>query len=258
MVFKSISRGKNYLRNEIGIMKKYPEINCDLGEGISGEPLIIPLIDVASVACGGHFGDGDSIRETLKLCKSLGKKAGAHPSYPDLENFGRKTLDIPIDELLSSLLSQIQLFLKVADQLNFPIDHIKFHGALYNDAAANPDLANILTDFLVSHFFNIPIFVPPHSQMEHFAKAKNLKFRLEIFGDRGYEDDFSLVSRAKSGSLLTTSESIIRQLEPVFDRGELISISGKPLPVEADTICFHGDNPGLLEFLPIIRNRFWK
>ncbi len=239
-------------------MKKYPEINCDLGEGIPGESQIIPLIDAASVACGGHFGDGDSIRETLKICASFGKKAGAHPSYPDLENFGRKTLDIPIDKLLDSLLNQIQLFLKVAGELNFPIDHIKFHGALYNDAAAKQELANSLTDFLLAHFQEVPIFVPPHSQMEYFAKEKNMKFKLEIFGDRAYEDDFSLVSRAKSGSLLTSSDAIIKHLEPVFDSGELISISGKPLPIKVDTICFHGDNPGLLEFMPIIRNRFWK
>ncbi len=239
-------------------MNKYPEINCDLGEGISSESQIIPFIDAASIACGGHFGDADSIRETLRFCKSFGKKAGAHPSYPDLEDFGRKTLDIPFDELLSSLLNQIQLFLKVADELNFPIDHIKFHGALYNDAAAKPELADSLTDFLVTHFFEIQVFVPPHSQMEHFAKAKNLKFKLEIFGDRSYEDDFSLVSRAKIGSLLTTSEPIISHLESVFDREELISISGKSLPVKADTICFHGDNPGLMEFFPIIRNKFWK
>lgn len=239
-------------------MKKFPEINCDLGEGIAGEEFVIPLIDAASVACGGHFGDADSIRKTLRICQSFGKKAGAHPSYPDLENFGRKSLDIQIDKLLYSLLDQIKLFLKVADELHFPIDHIKFHGALYNDAAAKPELANELTDFLASHFLEIPIFVPPHSQMEHFAKVKKLKYRLEIFGDRGYENDFSLVSRAKGGSLLSTSESIISHLEPVFEREELISISGKPLPVEADTICFHGDNPGLLEFLPFIRNRFWK
>lgn len=239
-------------------MKKYPEINCDLGEGIPGESQIIPLIDTASVACGGHIGDADSIRETLMICKSFGKKSGAHPSYPDFENFGRKSLDMPIDKLLNSLLNQIQLFLKVADKLDLPIDHIKFHGALYNDAAAIPHLANSLTDFLSVHFPGIPIFVPPHSQMEHITKAKNLKFRLEIFGDRAYEDDFSLVSRAKSGSLLSTSDTIIRHLKPVFNRGELVSISGKPLPVQADTICFHGDNPGLLEFLPVIRNRFWK
>lgn len=239
-------------------MKKYPEINCDLGEGIPGESLIIPLIDAASVACGGHFGSADSIRETLKICQSFGKKAGAHPSYPDLENFGRKSLELPIDELLTSLLNQIQLFLSIADELDFPIDHIKFHGALYNDAAAKPELANSLTDFLLEHFSDVAIFVPPHSQMEHFAKTKNLKFKLEIFGDRAYEDDFSLVSRAKSGSLLTSSDAIIRHLEPVFDRGELISVNGKHLLIQADTICFHGDNPGLFEFMPIIRNRFWK
>lgn len=239
-------------------MKKYPEINCDLGEGIPDDYLIIPLIDAASVACGGHVGDSDSIRETLMICKSFGKKAGAHPSYPDLENFGRKTLDIPIDKLQDSLLNQIQLFEKIAQEFNVPLDHIKFHGALYNDAAANPELANSLTDFLEAYFPAVPIFVPPHSQMEYFAKVKNLKIQLEIFGDRTYEDNFSLVSRAKSGSLLTTSDAIIRHLEPVFVRGELISISGKPLAVYADTICFHGDNPGLLEFLPIIRNSFWK
>ncbi len=239
-------------------MKKYPEINCDLGEGIADEELIITLIDAASVACGGHFGDDDSIRKTLRICESYGKKAGAHPSYPDLENFGRKSLDIQIDKLLYSLLDQIELFLKVADELNMSIDHIKFHGALYNDAASKPELASELTDFLASHFFEIPIFVPPHSQMEHFAKAKDLRYKLELFGDRGYEDDFSLVSRANSGALLTTSDAIVRHLTPIFERGELISISEKRLSVEAYTICFHGDNPGLFEFLPIIRNRFWK
>jgi len=239
-------------------MNRSLEINCDLGEGISDENEIIPFIDAASVACGGHVGEADSIRNTVIQCQLQGKKVGAHPSYPDHANFGRKSIELHPEALLRSIEEQIGLFVSIAASLHAPIDHIKFHGALYNDAAAKTELAELLTDFLAKNFPEIPVFVPPHSEMEKFARSKNLPHRIEIFGDRAYENDFSLASRSKPGSLLTSLEAVVRHLQPVFEEGYLVSIDGKKLQVSAETICFHGDNPGLMEFLPEIRQRFWK
>lgn len=239
-------------------MDRKLEINCDLGEGISDETEIISFIDVASVACGGHIGDANSIRNTLQLCQEQGKKAGAHPSYPDRANFGRKSMQLSSKALLESINSQLDLYVGISNSLEIPIDHIKFHGALYNDAAAQAELADILTDYLVLNFPEIPIFVPPHSQMERFARAKNLPSRIEIFGDRAYENDFKLVSRSQPNALLTSFEAVYAHLQPIFEQGYLVSIEGKTLPVSAQTICFHGDNPGLKKFLPTIRQKFWK
>ncbi|OOG73768.1 LamB/YcsF family protein [Algoriphagus sp. A40] len=233
-------------------------INCDLGEGMPNEAQIIPLIDLASVACGGHFGDRNTIKTTLDLVRKSGKKAGAHPSYPDLQNFGRKSLDIKPNELLQSLHDQIGLFLDVAKAENVPADHIKFHGALYNDAAENPMLAEILIDFLKRNFADIPLFVPPHSEIEKAAMESNLPIRLEIFGDRAYQDNYNLVSRNAENSLFTQTHQVISHLDSIITLGQIRTSSGGMIPVKADTICFHGDNPGIMEFLPIVRDRFWK
>lgn len=233
-------------------------INCDLGEGFSNEAQIIPLIDRASVACGGHFGDVNSIRATLRLVKKFDKKAGAHPSYPDLENFGRKTMSISPTDLIKSLKSQIGLFLEVAKSESIEVDHLKFHGALYNDAAENPGLADLLVNFLKSDFPEIPLFVPPHSEIERAALARKLPVLLEIFGDRAYQDNYKLVSRKTENSLFTQTNQVIPHLEPVFDLGKIRTFTGSMIPIQADTLCFHGDNPGIIEFLPQVRQRFWK
>jgi UPF0271 protein len=237
--------------------KRLPEINCDLGEGISGEELIFPLIDTASVACGGHFGTEQTIRATLELAKKFRKKAGAHPSYPDREHFGRKSIAISQAELERSLMAQIQTFLQVAGSFGIQMDHIKFHGALYNDAAKDAVLADFLTDFLLSNWPNVPVFVPPHSYMEEFAIKKGLPFRLEIFGDRAYLDTYQLAPRSMEGSLLTEKDKVEQHLKSIFFEKCIQSIEGTHLPIQADTLCFHGDNPGIHQFLPYLRKTYW-
>jgi UPF0271 protein len=233
------------------------KINCDLGEGIPDEALIIPMIDLGSVACGGHFGDRSSIQTTLDLIQTHGKSAGAHPSYPDRANFGRKSLDISPKDLVASLSDQIGLFSDMAQAANLSVDHIKFHGALYNDAAENADLAELLLEFLERNYANVPLLVPPFSQLEKAALAKNHPIRLEIFGDRAYQDDYRLLSRKAENSLLTHLEQVVSHLDAVFSNGLLRTVSGQTLPIHADSICFHGDNPGILGFLPQVRQRYW-
>ncbi len=233
-------------------------LNCDLGEGIFDEELIIPFIDVASVACGGHFGNRQTINNTLTLIKKFDKKAGAHPSYPDQENFGRKSISIQPKALINSLRDQINLFLSVSEKENIPLNHIKFHGALYNDVAANAELANELVAFLKLEFGQIPLFAPPHSEIEKAANNVNLPIKLEIFGDRAYQDNYKLVSRSILNSLFTKKNQVISHLESILNHGKINTVSGGSIPIHADTICVHGDNPGIMEFLPIIRNQFWK
>lgn len=236
----------------------YYTINCDLGEGIPHEAGIIPLIDLASIACGGHFGNRKSISTTLKLVKKFEKKAGAHPSYPDQENFGRKSMSMYPKELIESLRNQITLFLEVAKEENIELDHIKFHGALYHDAAQNEALAEVLINFLIHEFPKTPLFVPPYSEIEKIAIKNNLPIKREIFGDRAYQGNFRLVNRSLNHSLLTRQNQVFQHLNYFFNDSKIRTYTGKLLPIRADTICFHGDNPGLMGFLPFIRGQFWN
>ncbi|MEB2779104.1 LamB/YcsF family protein [Algoriphagus sp. C2-6-M1] len=238
-------------------MKKLPEINCDLGEGMPNEVQIFPHIDTASIACGGHFGNENSINESLNLALKYKKKAGAHPSYPDQKNFGRKTMKLSDKDLIKSILIQILKFEQLAEKAGLPMDHIKFHGALYNDAVANSEMADRLTDFIACHFHNTPIFAPPHSQLEKYIRQKGLKNRTEVFGDRRYLDDYQLVPRSVFGSHMISESEITPHLKTLLENNYLLSDSGKKLQIKADTICFHGDNPGIAYFLPFIRKRFW-
>ncbi|NVJ85659.1 MAG: LamB/YcsF family protein [Algoriphagus sp.] len=233
------------------------EINSDLGEGVLHEEKIIPYIDTASIACGGHFGNRESIYQTLNSCLKSGKKGGAHPSYPDKENFGRRSLSITTEALIDSIHEQIGLFLEVAKELDMPMDHIKFHGALYNDAASQPDLASSLCEYLSNEFPSTTIFVPPFSAMENAAKENELIIRREVFGDRAYTDDLQLLSRKEKGAVLTDFESVSEHLQLIIEESKIRTISGKLISVQADTICFHGDNAGILDFLPQIRKKWW-
>ncbi|UZD23127.1 LamB/YcsF family protein [Algoriphagus halophytocola] len=239
-------------------MRKLPEINCDLGEGMADECQIYPLIDSASIACGGHYGDEDSMNESLSLAKQHCKKVGAHPSYPDKQHFGRKTIKISAKDLTKSILVQIVKFEQLAEKKGMQMDHIKFHGALYNDAAAHSEVADLLTDFIADHFHNTPILAPPHSQLEKHLNQKGLNCRTEVFGDRGYLDNYLLMPRNIFGSHMTTEPEISSHLENLLKNGYLLSHQGKKLKVAAETICFHGDNPGIGDFLPTIRKKYWK
>ena len=234
-----------------------PQINCDLGEGVAWEEEIFPFVDVASLACGGHFGSQESLDASLVLAIKYGKKVGAHPSYPDRENFGRLSIKMPVGDLIESVRQQIEWFTKSAQAHHLSLDHIKFHGALYNDAAKDSDLADLLTEFLFENYPQTPLLVPPHSELEKKAKEKGLSIRLEVFADRAYTSDYLLSSRSQPGSLLKDITSVEPQVKRLLLEGQLLSMEGVQLPIQADTLCFHGDNPGIVDFLPVLRKRYW-
>jgi UPF0271 protein len=235
-----------------------PQINCDLGEGITSEEAIFPFIDVASLACGGHFGNKETVNTSMALAKRFGKKVGAHPSYPDQANFGRMSMQLPAATLLASLTEQINLFVQAAEESELPMDHIKFHGALYNDAAKDIVLAGLLTDFLMTNYPGIPVLVPPKSEMERQAMAKNLLVRREVFADRGYQENYQLAPRGTAGSLLSSKDAVEQQVRRILHDSQLETATGVLLSITADTLCFHGDNPGIAEFLPYLRTAYWK
>lgn len=235
-----------------------PQINCDLGEGIATEDAIFPFLDVASLACGGHFGNIDTLKASMALARRFDKKVGAHPSYPDQANFGRISRQLPAVTLLASLTEQITLFVQAAKESKLPMDHIKFHGALYNDAAKDSAMAGLLTDFLLANYPGIPLLVPPKSEMELQAMAKNLPIRREVFADRGYLENYQLAPRGMAGALLSSKATVEQQVCRILQDRELETVTGVHLSITADSLCFHGDNPGIAEFLPYLRKTYWK
>ncbi|QDH80129.1 5-oxoprolinase subunit PxpA [Echinicola soli] len=221
------------------------DINCDLGEGMSSDADVMPYITSCNIACGGHAGDQKTMANTIKLAQKHHVKIGAHPSFPDREHFGRKTMDIPAEQLLETILSQLRDFQEALSQTDATLHHIKPHGALYNLAAKDLDTASLLVALIKTHYPEAIVYAPYGSFMAKVAKENGLEVWYEVFADRNYNDDLSLVSRNKPNALLHAPEDAIKHLKKMVT-GKVQTISGKTLQIVADTVCVHGDNPGAL------------
>jgi 5-oxoprolinase (ATP-hydrolysing) subunit A len=214
------------------------DISADLGEGSPGEAEIWPLITSANVACGGHIGDEDSMRE-----------AGAHPSYPDREHFGRKSLDMASDALRDSLIAQLSALNAIAH-----VEHVKPHGALYNDAHRNRDLARIIVDAMQSIAPGLAMVAPDDSQMAVAARAAGIKLIREAFADRRYESDGSLTPRRIAGSTLPVEESVA-QASLLATQSAVIARDGTRIGIRFDTICIHADMENAVARLRAVRSK---
>ena len=237
-------------------MTKTIDLNADIGEleGDSGRRLdadILSVVTSCNIASGGHAGDEESMRKTLRLAKQFGVKAGVHPSYPDRENFGRVSMAVSPDELRASLRQQVQMFMKIADDEGVSIAHLKPHGALYNDAAKDADLAVVIAGVAAECGISTIVGLPS-SELRDAAITHNLHFRAEGFADRAYEDDGSLRARAKNGAVLHNADEQARQALELFS-GNVTAFSGEPISLEVHTICLHGDTPGAFEAAKAIR-----
>jgi UPF0271 protein len=224
-------------------------LSADLGEGSPGEDEIWPLIDSANVACGGHTGDEHSMREGAERAREYNVRLGAHPSYPDRENFGRKSMDMPPHDLRASLIAQISMLRAFGD-----VHHVKPHGALYNDAHKNRSLADIIVDALRQMDPNMALVAADHSQMAAAARAAGTPVIREAFADRRYEPDGALVSRKEPGSTLTIEEAVA-QATLLAREGVVIARDGSRVPIAFDTICIHADMNEAVERLRAIRAR---
>ena len=223
------------------------DLSADLGEGSPGEDEIWALIDSANVACGGHTGDEASMREAARLARAFEVKLGAHPSYADRENFGRKSLRIAPAVLRDSLVAQISALLAFA-----PLRHVKPHGALYNDAHRDRHLANVIIEAMHIVDPTLAIVASDHSQMAAAARDAGTPVIREAFADRRYEPDGSLTPRSIAGSTLTIEEAAA-QAALLAREGVVIARDGTRVEIAFDTLCVHADMHGAAERLRAIR-----
>ena len=229
------------------------DLSADLGEGSPGEDEIWPLIHSANVACGGHVGDEASMAEAARLAGEHGVKLGAHPSYPDRENFGRRSLEIGPEALRASLIDQISMLREIAGELR----HVKPHGALYNDAHKNRALADVIVDAMRAIDPNIALVAPDLSEMATAARDAGVPVIREAFADRRYESDGTLVSRKESGATLTIEEAA-EQAARLVREGLIVARDGSLIALAFDTICIHADMEGAAERIRAIRQRLFE
>ena len=220
------------------------DLSADLGENSPREDEVWPLITSANVACGGHTGDEHSMREAARLAQQHNVRLGAHPSYPDREHFGRRSLSMNADALRASLREQLD-----ALRAHATIHHVKPHGALYNDAHKNRALAAVIVSVLDEH---TALVAPDHSQMAAAARAAGIRVIREAFADRRYEPDGSLTPRSIAGSTLTIEEAAA-QAKMLAHEHAVIARDGSRLTLHFDTICVHADAEGAVERLRSIR-----
>jgi len=226
-------------------------INCDLGEkskfhSIENDPDLLNIVNSANIACGYHAGDEDTMNMVIKISKSNGVSIGAHPSFNDPENFGRKRINLSSLEITKLIVNQYEILQKIAEKYDENVTHIKPHGALNNMACENMDLANTIAKTVYNIDKNIIFLVPTGSKMEIAAKEINMKIACEIFADRNYEDDGNLVSRSKEHALITDPEIAKKHVLSMVKNQTINCYSGKQIPCEIDSVCIHGDNKSSL------------
>lgn len=208
------------------------DLNSDLGEGMATDAEVMASVSSANVACGGHAGDRESMARTIALALARGVAVGAHPSYPDRDNFGRKVLDLPAELLRQAILAQLRALAEVAEAEGAVLRHVKAHGALYNRGERDPAVADVLASAVAEHDARLVLLCPPGSAMAERARAHGLRVAREGFCDRAYEPDGTLRPRSKPGALLTDPADAAAQALALARRGEY------------DSLCVHGDTPG--------------
>jgi len=221
-------------------------INCDLGESskfcsTENDPLLLKIVNSANIACGYHAGDKPTMEKTIKISKENSVSIGAHPSFNDPENFGRKRLNLPSSEIKKLIIDQINILSNIAQKTGMKVTHVKPHGALNNMACEDYDLAKVISETIMQTNKDLIFLVPTGSQMEKAGKKLGMKIAAEIFADRNYEDDGNLVSRSKDNAMIIDPEIAKKHVIRMVESQALNCYSGKQIPCEIDSICVHGD-----------------
>ena len=234
-------------------------INCDLGEkskfhSIKNDPELLNIVNSANIACGYHAGDEQTMDMVIQISKKNGVSLGAHPSFNDPENFGRKRMNLNSLEIKKLIFEQYEILQKIAQNYNENVTHIKPHGALNNMACEDLELATTLAVAIKEINKDIIYLVPTGSQMEVAAKKNSLRIACEIFADRNYEDNGNLISRSKPNALITDPELAKKHVLSMVKNQAINCLSGKQIPCEIDSVCIHGDNESSLATAKSIRD----
>ncbi|MDP9314255.1 MAG: LamB/YcsF family protein [Chloroflexota bacterium] len=234
------------------------DLNCDCGESygrwqLGDDAALLPHVTSANIACGGHAGDPNVMRQTVRLARERGVAVGAHPGYPDLAGFGRRVLPLATDEIFACVLAQIGALYAIARAERVELTHVKPHGALYTHAATTPAVADAIAR-AVAAFSRELIFVGlAGSAMVDAASEAGLRVAREAFADRAYEWDGSLRARDLPGAVIEQEARALAQAIMIVAEGVVVAVDGSTVPLVADTICLHGDTRGAAERAAYLR-----
>ncbi|MFM1878980.1 MAG: hypothetical protein RLZZ241_1846 [Bacteroidota bacterium] len=240
------------------LIKANIDINCDVGEGIGNESELFKYITSCNIACGGHSGSIKSMNEVVELALQYGVKIGAHPSYPDRENFGRKSVKMEHGELRTAIETQLYRFEQVAQRNGATFHHIKAHGALYNDLSGNETLSDIYLQCVEPFRNQAVLFAPCGSNFAVKARAMDFRVWEEAFADRRYCSDGSLASRALPGAVIEEPHAVWEQLYSIVWKKSIPTIDGGFFSLNAATCCVHGDTKGASEILAYVSSELKK
>lgn len=230
------------------------DLNCDLGESfgaykIGMDEQVVPNITSANIACGFHAGDPLVMKKTVALCKKYGVGIGAHPGYPDLGGFGRRNMSLPYAEVEADIIYQVGALKAFCDGEGVPLTHVKPHGALYNMAGKDYDLAIAICRGILSADANLKILALSGSAMLRAAQEVGLSSVSEVFADRAYQADGSLVPRSQPGAMITDEEEAVKRVIGMAKTGTVTAIDGSKVAIRADSVCVHGDGEKALRFV---------
>lgn len=225
-------------------------LNCDLGESYGSwtmglDEQVMPHIDQANIACGFHGGDPVTMRKTLALAKIHNVQIGAHPAYPDLAGFGRRSMNLSADEIVANVHYQVAALEGMAANHNLSLEYVKPHGALYNDMMARDDVRQAIVEAIASYHRPVALMLqatPDAALHQREADAVGIALLFEAFADRCYDDNGRLLSRRQPGAV-HTREKMLEQVSQLCTRGTITTATGREIELRVDTLCVHGDNP---------------
>jgi UPF0271 protein len=237
---------------------KFVDLNADLGESFGAWTMglddeLLACLSSANIACGWHAGDPAVMERSVRAALAAGVALGAHPGYPDLAGFGRRAMALNAEEIYGAVLYQTGALRAFAEAAGARLSHVKPHGALYNDAAADASKAMAVARAVKASGSGLFLVGPPDSALSAAAAEIGLPYAREFFADRAYGDDGRLVPRALPGAVIHDKDQAVRRTIEALRSGAVASINGKPITIGFDTICLHGDNPHALAFARSLR-----
>jgi len=241
------------------MIKRSVSLNCDMGESfgswsMGNDPAVMPYIDMANIACGFHASDPKIMSDTIKLAIKHNVEIGAHPSYPDLQGFGRRSIPLPTEEITTMLIYQIGAIKGLCESHNTELSYVKPHGALYNDMQTDMSIFEAVVDAVSS--FNLPLMtlaITDNQRLLDIADKHDVPLLFEAFSDRRYQANGQLAPRSLPNAVITTEEEILDQVQQIVQYGKVRTIDGFSIALDADTICVHGDNEKSIAIIDKIR-----
>jgi UPF0271 protein len=234
------------------------DINADMGESygaaiVGNDAELMPMVSSANIACGYHGGDPGTMHQAVLLAQKNGVAVGAHPSYPDLSGFGRRHMRLSAQEIYDAVLYQVGALEAFARAAGVPLHHVKPHGALYNDAARDAEIAASIVHAV--YYFNksLLLYGPPNSELQKAASDVGIDFCAEVFADRTYQPDGTLTPRSNPNALIRDTVQCLAQVWQILDTQRVKATDGTSVPMQAGTICIHGDGLHALDFARALR-----